>query len=205
MREFDLKELWEEANEPAAAWYDRQRSELAATARRKNAGVLQRIRRLVQGELIFSAAVFAGAFWWWSELHPLPFVLLELSILLVMILGYRYYRHFSAAVAAVPTLDVVASTETYLRLLGNYKRRLIRLSLLLTPFALIVGFLAGFGLGTENDFSGLATAKFWLYAVPGLLVGAAAAYFFTVWYYRFFIGSKEKELEALLDRLRDDS
>lgn len=204
MNEFDLKELWSQADEGAEAWYEGQRPELVATARQKNDSVLQRIRRLVQSELIFGALVFLGMLWWWQEMHPLIFGLMEVSILGLMYMSYRYYRRFREEIAAVPTLNIVASTKGYLNILSAYKKRLLRLSLLLMPFALVIGFMAGFGLGTENDFSGLATFRFWLVTVLSLLLVAIPTYFFTVWYYRFFIGSKEKELATVLERLREE-
>ena len=58
MQEFDLQELWGQADDRAEAWYDRLRPDLVATARKKNDSVLQRIRRLVQGELLFSTMAF---------------------------------------------------------------------------------------------------------------------------------------------------
>jgi hypothetical protein len=204
MKEFDLKELWSQADEGAEVWYEGQRPELAATARRKNDSVLQRIRRLVQSELLFGGLVFLGVLWWWQEMHPFFFGLMEVSILGLMYMSYRYYCRFREEIAAVPTLNIVASTEGYLNILSAYKKRLLRLSVLLMPFALVIGFMAGFGLGTENDFTALATLKFWLITIPSLLLVAIPTYFFTVWYYRFFIGSKEKELAAVLERLREE-
>lgn len=204
MQEFDLKELWNQADERAEAWYAGQRPELVAMAQQKNDSVLHHIRRLLQSELVFGAVVFVGILWSWQDLHPLFFVLIEVTIAVVMYLSYRYYRRFSEEIAAVPTLHIVAATESYLNILKAYKKRLLRLSVLLMPFALVIGFMAGFGLGTENDFTALATFKFWLFTIPALLLVAAATYFFTVWYYRFFIGSKESELAAVLERLREE-
>ena len=121
-----------------------------------------------------------------------------------MIISYRYYQRFTSDIEAVPAMNIVASTEAYLNILNNYKTRLVRLSVLLMPVGLLVGFMAGFGLGNKNDFSALTSSKFWLATIPALIAIAIPTYYFTLWYYRFFIGSKEKELTAVLERLRQE-
>lgn len=204
MQEFDLKELWGQANDRADAWYESLRPDLVATARKKNDSVLQRIRRLVQGEMIFSVVALVAVLCYWQAFHPVFLVLLEVTILLVMLVSYRYYQHFSEEIAAVPSMNIVASTEAYLNILSDYKKRLIRLSMILMPISLVIGFMAGFGLGTENDYTALLTPKFWYFTIPSLLLVAIPTYFFTRWYYHFFIGSKEKELSAVLERLREE-
>lgn len=204
MKEFDLQELWGQADDRAEAWYERLRPDLVATARKKNDSVLQRIRRLVQGEMIFSIMAFVVVLYFWQDFHPLFFGLIELTILGVMYVSYRYYQRFSVEIAAVPGMNIVASTEAYLNILKVYRKRLLRLSITLMPIGLLVGFMAGFGLGTENDFTALLTPKFWYFTIPALLLVAVPTYYFTRWYYHFFIGSKEKELSAVLERLREE-
>jgi hypothetical protein len=203
MQEFDLQELWGQADDRAEAWYDRLRPDLVAIARQKNDSILQRIRRLVQGELLFSAVAFVGLLFYWQDFHLLLFLLLELTILLVMVISYRHYLQFSKEIEAVPAMNIVASTEAYLNILRGYKKRLVRLSILLMPVGLIVGFMAGFGLGSENDYSAFLSLKFWLITIPALAAIAVPTYYFTLWYYRFFIGSKEKELAEVLERLQE--
>jgi hypothetical protein len=203
MQEFDLQELWGQGDDRAEAWYDRLRPDLVAIARQKNDSILQRIRRLVQGELLFSALAFVGLLFYWQDFHLFFFLLMECTILLVMVIAYRYYQRFSREIEAVPAMNIVASTESYLNILRGYKKRLIRLSILLMPVGLVVGFMAGFGLGSENDYSALMSLKFWLITIPALAAIAVPTYYFTLWYYRFFIGSKEKELAEVLERLRE--
>jgi hypothetical protein len=203
MQEFDLQEIWGQASDRAEAWYDRLRPDLVAIARQKNDSILQRIRRLVQGELLFSTLAFIGLLFYWQDFHLLFFLLMELTILLVMFISYRYYLRFSREIEAVPAMNIVASTEAYLNILRGYKKRLIRLSVLLMPIGLIVGFMAGFGLGSEKDYSALMSLKFWLITLPSLAAVAVPTYYLTLWYYRFFIGSKEKELAEVLERLRE--
>lgn len=203
MQEFDLQELWGQADDRAEAWYDRLRPDLVAIARQKNDSILQRIRRLVQWELLFSAVAFIGLLFYWQDFQLLFFLLMEFTILLVMVISYRHYLRFSREIEAVPAMNIVASTEAYLNILRGYKKRLVRLSILLMPFGLIVGFMAGFGLGSENDYSSFLNPKFWLITIPALAAVAVPTYYFTLWYYRFFIGSKEKELAKVLERLRE--
>lgn len=203
MQEFDLQELWGQADDRAEAWYDRLRPDLVAIARQKNDSILQRIRRLVQGELLFSAMAFLGLLFYWQNFHLFFFLLLEFTILLVMVISYRHYLRFSREIEAVPAMNIVASTEAYLNILQGYKKRLVRLSILLMPLGLVVGFMAGFGLGSENDYSALLHLKFWLITIPSLIAVAVPTYYITLWYYRFFIGSKEKELTEVLERLRE--
>ncbi|WP_367391726.1 hypothetical protein [Lewinella sp. LCG006] len=203
MQEFDLQELWGQADDRAEAWYDRLRPDLVAIARQKNDSILQRIRRLVQGELLFSAMAFIGLLFYWQNFHLFFFLLLEFTILLVMVISYRHYLRFSREIEAVPAMNIVASTEAYLNILRGYKKRLVRLSILLMPLGLVVGFMAGFGLGSENDYSALLHLKFWLITIPSLIAVAVPTYYITLWYYRFFIGSKEKELAEVLERLRE--
>ncbi len=203
MQEFDLQELWGQADDRAEAWYDRLRPDLVAIARQKNDSILQRIRRLVQWELLFSALAFLGLLFYWQDFHLLFFLLTEFTILSVMVISYRHYQRFTREIEAVPAMNIVASTEAYLNILRGYKKRLVRLSILLMPVALLVGFMAGFGLGSEKDYSALMSFKFWLVTIPALAAVAVPTYYLTLWYYRFFIGSKEKELAEVLERLRE--
>ena len=204
MQEFDLKDIWEGAGAGAEAWYKELRPELVAMARKKNDSVLQRIRRLVLQEVIFSLVVFAFAVYYLRDIPLALYLLMIVFFLGVMAISYRYYMQFSREIAQVPTMNIVESTSSYLRILSNYKNRLIRLSIALMPVGLIVGFLAGFGAGSENDFSALQKPLFWVISIVALGIIAGPTYLFTRWYYRFFLGSKEKELEQVLERLRQE-
>ncbi|MEL7427209.1 MAG: hypothetical protein AAFN81_29725 [Bacteroidota bacterium] len=204
MQEFDLKDIWEGAGDGAAAWYKELRPELVAMARKKNDGVLQRIRRLVFREVLFSLMILGLAIYYLRELEVLLYVLIIVFFLGVIAISYRYYLQFSRQISQVPSLNIVESTEAYLELVGNYKNRMIRLSVALMPVGLIVGFFTGFGVGAENDFSAFQKPMFWVISIAALLIIAGPTYYFTKWYYRFFLGSKEKELEQVLARLREE-
>lgn len=204
MQEFNLKDIWENADARAETWYRKLRPELEAMARRKNDSVLQRIRRLVLGEVVFSVVVLALAAYYLRDLPTPLFVLTILFFIGVMAISYRYYMQFSQEIGRVPTLNIVESTSEYLRILSNYKNRLLRLSITLMPIGLVVGFFAGFGAGANNDFSALQDLKFWIISIVALTIVAWPSYLLTKWYYRFFLGSKEKELEQVLARLNEE-
>ncbi len=204
MQEFDLKNIWEGAGAGAEAWYQELRPELEAMARKKNDSVLQRIRRLVFWEVLFSFVVLGLAVYYLRTLPVLLYVLMLSLLLVVIAISYRYYLQFSNETNQVPTLSVVESTAAYLRILNNYKNRLLRLSIIFIPIGLIVGFFTGFSMGAKNDFSAFQKPLFWLINAGILAVMAGPTYFLTKWYYRFFLGSKEKELEQVLARLREE-
>ncbi len=204
MQEFDLKNIWEEADAGAERWYQELRPELVAMARRKNDSVLQRIRRLVLWEILFAVASLALAVYYLQGLSTPLYVLMIVFFIVVIAISYRYYLQFSQEISEVPSLNIVESTSAYLRILSNYKNRLIRLSIALMPVGLVVGFFAGFGMGADNDFSALQDPVFWVISIVALAIVAVPSYLLTKWYYRFFLGSKEKELEQVLIRLQQE-
>lgn len=204
MQEFDLKNIWDDVDAGAAEWYRELRPELVAMARQKNDSVLQRIKRLVLAEIVFAIFVLAAAVYYMRSLPLLLYASIIVFFVVVITISYRYYLQFSREIARVPALNIVESTSEYLRILGDYKNRLIRMSIALMPIGLIAGFFAGFGVGAENDFSALLTPKLWLISVVTLALVAVPSYLLTKWYYHFFLGSKEKELEQVLDRLRQE-
>ena len=168
MQEFDLQDIWEGADVDAAQWYERLRPELVAMARQKNDSVLQRIRRMVLWEIVFALLTLAVSMYYLRDLPVFLFVGLIAFFMVVITISYRYYLQFSREIGQVPSLNIVESTSAYLRILSNYKNRLVRLSIILMPLGLIVGFFAGFGVGAENDFSALREAKFWLITIENI-------------------------------------
>ena len=204
MQEFDLKNIWDSTDAGAARWYRELPPELVAIAQKKNDSVMARIRRLVLAEIVFAVVVLGAAVYFMRSLPTLFYASIIVFFVLVIILSYRYYRQFSQEIEQVPALNIVKSTAAYLRILGDYKNRLIRMSIALMPVGLIAGFFAGFGVGAENDFSALQEPKLWLISAVALILVAIPSYLLTKWYYRFFLGSKEKELEQVLARLREE-
>lgn len=204
MQEFDLKDLWGRADGRADAWYEKLRPELAAIARKKNKHVLQRIRRRVQAEIIFNLFIYISLLWLLRDIHFVIFMLLAFLFLFISGNAYRYYRQFSKNIAKVPTMNIVASTESYLKIIHDYKNRLLRFSMFLIPFSLSVGFVAGFGTGTDNNYAALSEPQFWFISVLIVAITAIPTYYYTKWYHRVFLLSKEKELQAVLNGLREE-
>lgn len=201
MKEFDLNSIWNQADKKADSWYQELRPELEAMARQKNDGVLQRIRRLVEMEMIFSVLLIIGMGIYGRAMEPLILALVLVTLIGVLFISYRYHQTFRNQIEAVPTMNIKASTKAHLQHLTNYRQRLVRLSMVFLPFGLGIGFVAGFAMGTDNDLGKISTLDFWLKNIPFLLIATVLCYFFVHWYYRFFIGSQEDELKAVLARL----
>lgn len=201
MQEYDLNSIWSQADKKADNWYKDLRPELETMARKQNDSVLQRIKRLVEMEMAISVLIIVGFTIYSRTIHPAILATIILSLIGVLIISYRYYRYFRQQIELVPTMNIRASTAAYLQQLGDYKRRLIRLSLVFLPFGLLIGFVGGFALGTDNDLAPLSDPYFWLRMLPILLVTAALCYGLVRVYYRFFIGTQEDELRGVLDRL----
>lgn len=201
MQEFDLNSIWNEADKKADSWYEDLRPELESMARQKNDSMLQRIKRLVEMEMAISILIIIGFATYSRSMNPIVLGIIILSLVGVLLISYQYYRQFRQQVELVPTLNIKASTTAYLEQLSNYKRRLIRLSLIFLPFGLIIGFIGGFAMGTDNDLSKLNDPQFWLGITPVLLIAALLCFLFVKAYYRFFIGIQEDELKEVLLRL----
>jgi hypothetical protein len=204
MQEFDLNSIWSEADKKAESWYEELRPELERMARQKNDSVLQRIKRLVEIEMAVSVMIIIGFIVFNRSLHPVVLATIIVSLVGVLFISYRYYRHFRQQIELVPTMNIKASTAAYLEQLSNYKRRLIRLSLIFLPFGLVIGFVAGFAMGADNDLSTLSNPLFWLSTLPILFVAAVLSYGMVRAYYRFFIGTQEDELREVLVRLNGE-
>jgi uncharacterized membrane protein len=213
MEGFDLKSMWEGADRQAKTHYEGLREEVVRMARRRSEDVLQKIRRLFWLELwagiIVSVLLFAGLV---SFLTEEGLTALEWILLLLLLLGFavaftftiRYFQQFNRRAKAVPVHDIRKATAEYLHLLRIYKRNLIRLSLVLVPFSLVLGFVFGLMQGAEGNLSMLGEPLFWGIALGLLSIAGLLFYFFIKHYYKWMLGPKEKTLEEVLDSLNQD-
>lgn len=204
MQEFDLEQLWEEAGAGADEWYTQLRPALVQTARQQNQSVLQRLRRLMLSELLLSLVGIVLFAYFGQAVSPWVYGTFIGLLVIVSAVSYRQYRRFRTEIDAVPTLNIVASTRAYLHIITRYRQRLFRLTILVLPLALGVGFIAGYSLGS-NDYKPMQQWHFWLRVLPLLVAGGVFMYFLTTWYYRFFIGRKEEELQQLLRQLENEA
>ncbi|PTM14669.1 MAG: hypothetical protein DA408_02450 [Bacteroidetes bacterium] len=204
MQEFDLESLWNQTDKSAEDWYQRLRPELVALAQRKNDSVLQRIQRMVAAEMVVGVLILVGLLYYVRDFHPLLIAAIIGFFGAILYITYAYYRNFQEKILAVPTLNIIAATCAYLQHVGDYRRRLLQLSIVLLPFSLLIGFFTGFGIGADQDFSSLLTVKFWAVVLPLLAVLGVLFYFFVKWYYRLLLGNKEKELQLVLNRLLEE-
>lgn len=201
MEEFDLRSMWQGADKQADSWYQERQEELWRQAKRRNEHVLRRIQRMVWMETIFSVVMTIALLGWMLDIVGWLWWTLLVMLTVTIVISYRYYSQFRGQVDEIPSLNIKRSTEEFLHLLRSYKQRMIRLSVILTPVALIMGFAGGFSEGAENDFSKLTTWEFWAISLPTLVLAGVFFYYFTHWYYRRTFGSKEQELEEVLRSL----
>lgn len=213
MEGFDLKSMWEGTDKQAKTHYEGLREEIVRMARRRSEDVLQKIRRLFWLELwagiIVSVLLIAGLVSFFSKegLTVLDWALLILFLLAFVgafTLTILYFRRFSRRAKAVPVHDIRKATAEYLNLLRIYKRNLIRLSLVLVPFSLVLGFVFGLMQGSEGDLSILGEPLFWGIALGLLSIAGLLFYFFIKHYYKWMLGSIEKTLEEVLESLNQD-
>ncbi|MEZ4983569.1 MAG: hypothetical protein R2795_00785 [Saprospiraceae bacterium] len=204
MKEFDWQSAWEQSNESAGRWYQQVRPDVAMRIRQRHEDVLSYLRRLMLYELYVGGIAILVLLYVCRSL-PLPLLgLLFAGLAGMMYLSFMYFQRFNRKITAVPTLDVVASTRAYIDLIADYRQRLLRLALILTPISLILGFFAGFGIGANNDFGPLYTLKFWALALPLLALLAILCYWGMRWYYNYFVGKQEERLKAVLAGMEEE-
>lgn len=126
------------------------------------------------------------------------YVLIIVFFVLVIIFFYCYYWQFSQEIEQVFVLNIVKFIVVYLCIFGDYKNWLIWMFIVFMLVGLIVGFFVGFGVGVENDFLVLQEFKLWFIFVVVFILVVILFYLFIKWYYCFFLGFKEKELEQVL-------
>lgn len=201
MKEFDLDSLWQNAGEEASSWYQEHQAEIVRQARRRNESVLRKIERSVWLETILGVILMVAALWFLNDISPVVWWALLAVCLIAIWITLRYYFQFKRQVNSIPSLNIKASTEQFLGLLRSYKVRLTRLSLILTPIALLSGFAGGFSSGGTTDYSAITSIKFWLVVIPLLALAMFGLYYFIRWYYQWFFGAQEEQLEDILRSL----
>lgn len=201
MKEFDLQSIWNDADHQATEWYEHLRPELITKARKQNNGVLHKLKHFAMVELIFGIVftivitiyTYQYSFWLMSGAF--------LSLSALTYISYRQYWLFKKQVALVPTQDIITSTTNYLNLITDYRNRMTRLAILIAPFAVALGMYLGYILNGKNNFYTLFETNILVILIPALIVLSVLTTFTSKWYYNFFIGSKEKELQSVLDSL----
>lgn len=204
MKEFDLNSLWQNAEEEASSWYRKHQDDVIRHARRRNETVLRKIERSVWSEMILGVIFMAAFLWFLQDISAAVWWVLLVIFLIVIGISLRHYLQFKKQVKAIPSLNIKSSTEQFLEVLRSYKARLTRLSLILTPFALLSGFAGGFSQGAVNDYSALGSTRFWLAVIPLLALAMAGFYYFIRWYYKWLFGAQEEQLEDILQSLSDE-
>ena len=202
MKEFDLQSIWDDADHGAAEWYERLRPELITKARKQNNGILYQLKRLAMIELVLGV-IFTIAIT--TYMSQQSFWLMGGAFLFLSGLTYASYRQywlFKKQVALVPTLDIIASTTSYLNLIAAYRKRMTRFAVLITPLAVGVGMYLGYMMNGASNFSKIFEPEVLVVLIPVLLLLSVLTIFSSKWYYNFFIGSKEKELQSVLDSLK---
>lgn len=204
MKEFDLKSIWEEAGHEATAWYDHLRPDLIAKARKQSNSVLYKLKRFAMIELISGVVFTIVAL---IYMRHLPYWLLGTTFLFLsslIYISYRQYWAFKKQVALVPTLNIIASTTTYLHLITDYRKRSTRLAILITPLVIVIGLFLGYVMNGQDRFTKILNTEILITLGLTLILLSVIIILTTKWYYNFFIGSKEKELQFVLDSLGEE-
>ncbi|MEM1215456.1 MAG: hypothetical protein AAGJ82_07220 [Bacteroidota bacterium] len=201
MQEFDLQSTWDDTDAKAEQWYRQLRPELVQLARQQNASVLARLQRLMWREIVLGSIFFVVVLLLFYREDTSWVTLLYTLLLFLGGCWMSYYAHnkFSERIAAIPTMNVIESTTAYLHEVTQYRQRLTRLSLLISPLAVLAGYSIGVML--NHSYEVLLEPSFWVKTLLSMLVFGGLIYYGSRWYYRFFIGKRETELRALLERL----
>ena len=204
MKEFDLQSIWEEADLEATEWYKNLRPDLIAKARKQSSGVLYKLKQFALIELVFGLVftIFALIY-----MRNLPFWILGTTVLLLsglIYVSYRQYWVFKKQIELVPTLNIIASTTNYLRLIADYRKRSTRFAILIAPILVAAGLILGFFMTGQDKMNRILEPQILLVLCLTLIFLSVLTIWSTKWYYRFFIGSKEKELQSVLDSLVEE-
>lgn len=202
MQEFDLQALWNEADAGAEKWYQQLRPELEQMARQQNASVLARLRRLMWSEIVGGSVLFLWLFYelYREQVSLMVYLFVGGIFFVACWISYRYYAQFSRRVEAIPTMNVIASTQAYLHEVQQYRQRMIRMSLIASPISVLIGYVTGVVI--SSDISIFYEPTFWLTTLAAMIGFGLLIYFGLRAYYNYFIGGKEAELVALLQRLQ---
>ncbi len=202
MKEFDLQSIWDGTDHGATEWYERLRPELITKARRQNNGVMYKLKRLAMIELVLGGifTIVITIYMSQQSFWLMGGAFLFLSCLTYV--SYRQYWLFKKQVALVPTLNIIASTTSYLNLIAAYRKRMTRFAILITPLAVGVGVYLGYMMNGASNFSKIFETEVLVILIPVLILLSVSTIFISKWYYNFFIGSKEKELQSVLDSLQ---
>ncbi len=204
MKEFDLKSIWDGADQQAEQWYQHLRPELIAKAKKQNDSVLHKIQRLTMMEIITGGISLLVLLYFIRAMSVWIIGGTGIVFLCLIYISFHQYRLFKQKADQVPTLNILASTEAYLKLINDYRKRLNRIAVLLMPFSILLGLFLGFHLNDVNDYSSFFKLKTWVILLPILLVLSVVSIYLTKWYYSYFIGSREKELQTVVDSLKDE-
>jgi len=203
MKEFDLKSIWGDADQDAKEWYEDLRPELIDMAKKQNDSVLHRLRRLAIIELTSGIFAITALLYYIRSLEIWLLVAATLFMLALVFVSFYQYRVFKQKADQVPTLNIVDSTKSYLTLIHNYKKRLNRVAVVLIPLSILVGVFLGFNQ-YDDDYSTFFKWETWSTLLPVLIALSLLSMLGTRWYYNYFIGSKENELQAVLNGLMEE-
>lgn len=197
MKEIDLKNIWgsdsQQAKDHFATLTDPEK-----LAKKQSKNILQRIRRNMLYETIFSTIlvlILSYAFYQWDKILFWGWIVLASIALLISI---RVYGAVLRELKRVPTQNVRDSLAEYVRLVGRYIRRLTVIVNYITP----VGYLAGLALSAMNDINEEPLREILIPIVIGGIFGLPFIFlmiwFFNKKYIKWLYGRHHEALKETL-------
>lgn len=203
MKELDINKIWNSDRDNAKSYYE-SLSDVEKLAKKKSDNILHKINRNMLIESIFTFVIIiiiAVAFYRWERLVFWGFTAF---IVPVTLLSFRLYRNFRRDLQQVNQKRVVESLREYVRLTGDYIRRLKVYIYYVTPLGYVVGLVFGTLANTGQD-----TLQEMLIRIGiGLAVGVPIL-IFIIWfsnkkYIKWLYGRHHEALRQLLENLEEE-
>ena len=204
MREIDLRNIWNSDRDDARSHYE-SISDVEKLARRQSKGVLDKIRRNIFIEFVFSiilVIILAIVIYRWDSkvafwIFAVPFAGI---IYFSVYLNVRFFRDLRS----VYHKQVVDALKRYVYLVGRYIRRVKIMTWYLTPVGYLIGLTAGTFAGRNQESLMELLVQMGIGAIVGLPLLLGLMWFATSKYIKWIYGKHYDSLKKILNNLEEE-
>ena len=200
MEEFDLRDIWKQADESAGQFFEGIAPELEQRAQKRSKSTIDKVLRNAGLEMLFTV-VFGIAVLFLPNLSDTLFWGLVVGNLIAIPIAAHIYKRLYDRVRAVNQATIRGALEEKINILRGFIRKLEWLTYILLP----IGFFLGLGisiLDSQGSASSSETlerlALTCLFSIPLLTL---SVWFFKKKYIYWLYGKHLTELEELYEGL----
>lgn len=205
MKDFDLNQIWKDADGQADAYYDNVESQIVKLAKRQSKSILQKLYRNILMEWISGILLLGGLAYLFRELDNFSSLVIGLTLIALMV--WVPYGNMLKKIRETPSQNLVTAISNYIQILGQFIRRLKIFMWILMPLSFIYGYYIG---ATDDSAISEQLDQQPLWEV---VVGSLLYLFFVIilfwsmfkWYIPELYGKPKKQFEELLEDLQSDS